>query len=319
MPILTQQSDTTSTPGRVPVTTGVNGVYATRDRILSGTLVARDALSPVYEGDRWLVSSGASSGTLWEYVNTAWSFVPVGADADAIATSLGAVPASRTIAGSSLASDISTNTLKSALGVASATFSLDVPLDAAQGWNASGVTPDGNLGTSAASFLGGGVVRLTIGSTGSINSIGGPAVERAITWKTGVRWRFRVTPVAAVNTSGSCFGALYLRGAGTSNNTNYYMSLMYASDGTAIANGWAPGFAGGVGGAISWGGGGTLEIHVGSENNMTFGAVKDNGLWLPLKTETLAFVPAFVGVCGACDTSSVGRVDFRDLIIECLG
>ena len=196
---------------------------------------------------------------------------------------------------------------------------IDAPLDAAQGWVASGVTAAANRGTSAATFLGGGVVRLTLGSSGNINSIGGPAVERAIPWATGRRWRIRVTPVAAVNTSGACFGAVYLRAAGTSNSANYYVTLMYASNGSAIAGAWSPGFGGLLGGLLTWGGGGTLEIHASAEGGLTFGVVRNDGLWTTLKTETLGFVPAFVGVCGACDGASVGRVDFRDLIVECLG
>lgn len=57
--------------GQIAVATAT-GTYEARDRLMSGTLAARDALTVVYEGDAWLVTSGPSAGTHWSYRGGVW-------------------------------------------------------------------------------------------------------------------------------------------------------------------------------------------------------------------------------------------------------
>lgn len=57
----------------------------------TGTSAQRDAFTEADPGDRWLVTSGSDTNTLWERVNDRWYFVPYGTSVGAVQKTL-AIP-----------------------------------------------------------------------------------------------------------------------------------------------------------------------------------------------------------------------------------
>ena len=194
---------------------------------------------------------------------------------------------------------------------------IDAPLDTGQGWTI--VAPSsGTAGTAAATFVGSGVARFTMTSVtdSTVEGLTGPRVERAITWGGGCRWRVRVSTVAAVGPvafGALSFAALYLRNS--SGSASYLVRLNSAN--TVVDT---PG--GGPGAGLTWGGPGTLELHVSEDGKVGVGFLDDTGLWhalVPLNDTNLSFVPTHVGVAGICGGTSSGWVEVRDLIVETFG
>jgi hypothetical protein len=164
----------------------------------------------------------------------------------------------------------------------------------------------------------GDIARATLSTAGNVHDIGGARIERAITWDSGRRWRLRVTPVAATNTSGQCYAGICFRNAA---GDRVRFLMMFASSSVLYSGSWVDGLGNGgltgpVGPYLAWDGTGTLEIRITFEGQLLYGVVTAAGLWRQVSSVTLPFVPSHVGVGAWCDGATVAVVDFTGMVIE---
>ncbi len=164
----------------------------------------------------------------------------------------------------------------------------------------------------------GDVARCTFASSGNLHDLDGARIERAVTWDTNRRWRMRVTPVAAVNTSGQCYAGITFR---NSAGTRVRFLMMFASSSVLYSGCWvdglgAGGLTGPVGPVLAWGDGGTLEIRVTHEGQLLYGVVSAGGFWTQVSSVALPFLPSHVGLGAWCDGASVGVIDFTGHVTE---
>lgn len=178
------------------------------------------------------------------------------------------------------------------------------PFSIAGGWSI--VAPTSvNAGASVASFVAGGIGRITMDTTGAVHDLEGPRIERAISWDADSFYKFVVRIASVIVTTGNVYGGIYFR-----NGSGTFAFLMAEMNGGAlysITSGWSVG--GGTAGQVNTDGTTKLVLRSRATNDYRFGCVT-NGVPHRETTSGVSFTPTHFGIVGAADGAWSGSIDF---------
>lgn len=205
--------------------------------------------------------------------------------------------------------DLSGNSIEWADGP----YSVNVPLSNGLGWEVVAGT-DGQIGTSAITFQGGGVARISGPTTGEVHDLTGPRLERplprAYNANRALRVSCRITARSA-GTTGNLYGVLYMRDGATGGAyTNLSGVIFMSGSNDAISDLWVNGVASAVNNAVR------PRMVIADFGYLYMGAIVTNGSFRISKSEVQRYTPTYVGLAVCSDVTSDGWVEVTDFTIE---
>lgn len=178
----------------------------------------------------------------------------------------------------------------------------------------------GNKGTANIANQGTtGVIRLSGNTTGEVHDLTGPRLELPLPVAFDANKSLRVTCKVynkSAGASGNLYGILYLRdGASGGTGMSRANGVIFMSNtDDAAADMWVNGVASAPTNFAPIGA--RPRLFVSELGTIYMGGIKGNGLFVSIKSETLAYVPTYVGIGICSDVASNGSIDVSELKIE---